>query len=89
MNIKIDKSLEKDTQRIRSKKLLKALWETITLIEKANSIQEIPHVKKIEGYKNYYRIRLGDYRLGLEKISPSEIKLIRLLHRKEIYRFFP
>jgi len=89
MNIKIDKSFEKDTERIKGKKVLQALAETISQIEKATTIQEIQHVKKIEGYKNYYRIRLGDYRIGVEKVSTIEIKMIRLLHRKEIYRYFP
>jgi len=89
MKIKIDKTFSKDIEKIRSKKFLKLLIEKIVAVEIASSIQEISDVKKIEGYKNYYRIRLGDYRIGIEKISAMEIKFIRILHRKEIYRYFP
>jgi mRNA interferase RelE/StbE len=58
-------------------------------MEDAKSINEMPHSKKIECYSVFYRIRIGDYRLGLEKISANELALIRFLHRKEIYRYFP
>jgi mRNA-degrading endonuclease RelE of RelBE toxin-antitoxin system len=48
----------------------------------------IHNIKKIEGYDNYYRLRVGDYRLGL-KLSGNTIELIRFLHRRDIYRRFP
>ncbi len=38
--------------------------------------------------KNYFRIRIGDYRVGI-KITGNEILFVRILHRKEIYKFFP
>jgi mRNA interferase RelE/StbE len=47
------------------------------------------YTKKIEGYETYYRIRIGDYRLGMEAISGREVVLLRFLHRKDIYRYFP
>jgi mRNA-degrading endonuclease RelE of RelBE toxin-antitoxin system len=36
-----------------------------------------------------YRIRLGDFRIGLEHVADNEIILIRFLHRKEIYKRWP
>jgi mRNA interferase RelE/StbE len=36
----------------------------------------------------YYRIRLGDYRVGL-KIENNTVCFVRFLHRKDIYRYFP
>jgi len=44
--------------------------------------------KKIEGYEAYYRLRIGDYRLGI-KLAGNTLELIRFLHRKDIYRRFP
>ncbi|MGH2412635.1 MAG: type II toxin-antitoxin system RelE family toxin, partial [Microcystaceae cyanobacterium] len=35
-----------------------------------------------------YRIRLGDYRIGLF-IEGKTVTFARVLHRKEIYRYFP
>ena len=54
----------------------------------SSSIDSIPNIKKLQGYENYYRIRFGDYRLGISYIN-NEITLMRVIHRKEIYRFFP
>ncbi len=36
----------------------------------------------------YYRIRVGDYRIGVEVVG-DEILFVRILHRKDIYRYFP
>ncbi len=40
------------------------------------------------GYKDFYKIRFGDYRIGLLK-SGKAIELRRVLNKKEIYKFFP
>lgn len=46
--------------------------------------------QKLVGHQNYYKIRVGDYRIGLH-INSSEqlIEFRRVLHRREIYRRFP
>ncbi|WP_218651862.1 type II toxin-antitoxin system RelE/ParE family toxin [Nostoc sp. C052] len=52
------------------------------------TFEEITNLKKLQGYENAYRIRVGDYRIGL--IFDGEIVLFqRVLHRKDIYRYFP
>ena len=89
MKVKIEKSFDRDVSKVRDKKILQTLYDFIPAIEGAKSIQEIRHIKKIEGYGSFYRIKLGDYRLGIEKISSHEILLSRFLHRKDIYRYFP
>ena len=61
----------------------------ISTIKNVDTIREIPHVKKIEGYESFYRIQIGDYRLGMEAFSNREVVLLRFLHRKDIYRYFP
>ena len=46
--------------------------------------------EKLSGYADYYRVRVGDYRVGYRLGSEKrEIKFLRTLHRKEIYRYFP
>ena len=88
MKLKIDKSFVKDTKRINQKKVLTKLSALIRSIQEAETLSEIQHLKKIQGFESYYRIRLGDYRIGLEKEDDTLI-LIRFLHRKDIYKFFP
>jgi len=89
VKFKIEKSFDRDVDRIHDKKVLKKLSALISMIENAQTICEIPHIKKIEGYESYYRIKIGDYRLGLEASSIKEVTLMRILHRKDIYRYFP
>jgi mRNA interferase RelE/StbE len=89
VKFRIEKSFDRDIDRIQDKKLLRKLRAFISTIENADTIQDIPHVKKIEGYKSYYRIKIGDHRLGMEAISNKEVILLRFLHRKDIYRYFP
>jgi len=89
VKLRIDKSFDRDIDGIRDKKLLRKLQAFISIIENVDTIQEIPHVKKIGGYKSFYRIKIGDHRLGMEAISNKEVVLLRFLHRKDIYRYFP
>ena len=89
MKIRIEKSFAKDVNKIKDKKLLQNLSNIITELENFKSLREISHIKKIKGYKTFFRIRIGDYRLGLEELQGKGLYLIRFLHRKEIYRYFP
>jgi len=89
VKIRIEKSFDRDVDKIRDRKLLTKLRNLISMIEGAQSIHDIPHGKKIQGYESFYRIKIGDYRLGVEEVSIQEVILIRFLHRKDIYRYFP
>jgi mRNA interferase RelE/StbE len=55
---------------------------------KLNSLSEIGKCEKLRGYQNYYKARFGDYRVGL-KLEGETLVLERVLHRKDIYRYFP
>lgn len=45
---------------------------------------------KLKGYINNYKIRFGNYRVGITiKIDSKEIIFERVAHRKDIYRIFP
>jgi mRNA-degrading endonuclease RelE of RelBE toxin-antitoxin system len=66
-------------------KIKKIAFETIVEID---HFENIPHISKLEGYEHYYRIRVGEYRIGV-KIENHVVVFMRVLHRKEIYRYFP
>jgi mRNA interferase RelE/StbE len=57
-------------------------------LPQAETLSDVSHVKKIRGYRDYYRIRVGDYRIGLKE-EGDVIILMRVMHRKDIYRIFP
>ena len=57
-------------------------------IPNRQNITEINNLKKIKGHKNAYRIRVGDYRIGVF-IQQDTVTFSRVLHRKDVYRYFP
>ena len=89
MKFKVEKSFDKDLIKIKDKKLLQKIQNCLSQIEIAKNVHEIAGTKKIEGFSSFYRIKIGDYRLGLELITDTEIILMRFLHRREVYRYFP
>ena len=62
--------------------------EIIQEVDNADSVHELVNLKKLKADGNYYRIRSGAYRIGLI-IKDDIVHFVRLLHRKEIYRYFP
>jgi len=68
MKIFIDKSFVKDVDQVRDRKVLNKLSSLLKELENSKTLTELSHVKKIKGYDSFYRIRLGNYRLGLEEI---------------------
>jgi mRNA interferase RelE/StbE len=54
----------------------------------ATSITELGKVEKMQGYENFYKVIFGQYRLGLV-IENGVITVKTVMHRKEIYKFFP
>ena len=57
-------------------------------VESAENIKEIKSLKKLTGYKHYYRIRVGVYRIGV-KINGDLVVFVDIDHRSNIYRNFP
>lgn len=89
MILEYDKSFEKSLEKIKDNTILHRIENAILKAEKATTIENIPNSKKLTGYPRYYRIKIGDYRLGYEKINKETIRLIIIEHRKDIYRKFP
>lgn len=89
MKVEFDKSFEKSLNKIRNKSLYPRIERIILECEKANSITDLENVKKLTGFRIYYRIRIGEYRIGFESIDLNTIRFILISHRKDIYRSFP
>lgn len=89
MIVRIDKSFQKDANKIRDPKTKSALIEVLEFIQLAETLSEINNLKKLTGFKDLYRIRLGNYRIGFRFSETGELIFIRFLHRKEIYQKWP
>ncbi len=88
MNVLIDKSFAEDIKKIKDKNVLNQLAVIIEITSKADKIDSIKNIKKLKAANNFYRIRMGDYRIGLI-YNEQNLIFVRFLHRKDIYKKFP
>jgi mRNA interferase RelE/StbE len=88
LNIEFKASFAKDLRKVRDERLKERVREIIEQVEQAGSLQEITNMKKLKGETGYYRVRIGDHRLGLS-VEGDIVTFVRFLHRKDMYRYFP
>ena len=88
MNTAFRESFDSDLSAIRDAALLRRIKKAIEHVEAARTFQQIPNLKRLEASGKYYRIRVGDYRLGFV-FEQGAVTFVRCLDRKEIYRYFP
>ena len=89
MTVEFKKIFAKDlNKRSDDRKLLDKAKQIIEHVEQSDNISQISNLKKLKAHGNYYRIRSGDYRIGLI-IEDNTVTFVRLLHRSEIFRYFP
>jgi mRNA interferase RelE/StbE len=69
MEVKYETKFQKDLREITDQNLLKRLRSIIEECKNANGIHMIHNLKKLKGYKTFYRIRVGDYRIGIEIVE--------------------
>jgi mRNA interferase RelE/StbE len=82
------KSFTRDLKKIRDNNLLQQVRAAIEEVEAAPNLNMISNLKQLKGEREYFRIKIGNYRIGL-KLENDIFIFIRFLHRKDIYRYFP
>ena len=87
MKVEFRKSFEKDLGKIRDGDWLARIKSVIEEVENAESLVDISNIKKLKAQGNHYRIRVGNYRIGLA--DKKDVITVRVLHRQEMYRYFP
>lgn len=88
MKVKFESSFEKDLKSLKDAKLLNKLKSIILECKNSDSLTNIKNLKKLRGYDTFYRIRIGNYRVGIE-LEEDTLIFTRFLQRKDIYKFFP
>ena len=87
MNVEYSKDFEKSVKKL-SGKMLGSIRKVITEVKNAENIKEIIDCKKLVGYRNVYRIRIGDYRAFFTfhiKIVNDTVFFRYLVSRGEAY----
>ena len=71
----------------RAKKQLKRLSkiDQIVVAKKIRALNDVVPKKKLKGYKNIFRVRVGNIRIVYKKTF-REIYIVLIRHRKDVYR---
>ena len=88
MNVEHSPGLSRDLRQTRSVQLRRRIARKIEELEAVSNITEVTNVVRMMGWEHHYRIRIGDYRLGVS-VEGDVVTLLRFAHRSEIYRYFP
>lgn len=88
MEIIINKQFSKDLREIHPI-YQRRVAELIGEIRLANDIRSIRHIEPCEGATNAYRIRMGDFRIGVRIGNDNVVKFERIKKRGDFYNFFP
>ena len=89
MNVTYKKKFLKDLKALQSTDVYEKIC-TLVLeeIPNAEDLSTLANLSKLKGDDTAYRIRVGDYRIGFF-MEDNAIVMSRVLHRSEIYRYFP
>ena len=89
MEVQYRQAFLKDLKQLKSSTAYERIYEiAFTTLAAINTLEELSDIKAMKGYSDRYRIRIGDYRIGIE-VNGDVIEVMRVLHRREFYRYFP
>lgn len=88
MKIEFLKQFDKDAKNLAVQSVRDDVIKAIKNVEEATRKSEIKGLKKLTGFKNAYRIKIGDYRIGIF-IEANTVEFVLVVHRKDIYKVFP
>ena len=88
MKLIFEKRFEKDLKKIQDKRILEKVKSIIEKISLTDSLLELDeNVKRMRSNPNFWRIKIRDYRIGLEK-EKDKIIFVRILHRRIFINIF-
>lgn len=83
-----DKSIRK-----LPKAYIRRVFDFIAIIEEAHNAQDIIRIrdiKAIKGYRDFYRYRIGEYRIGIEIDTTNDTIIFHYVGtRGDFYKNFP
>ena len=88
MIVEFSRLFLKDLDKITQPQIKANISSIIDQITKALTLSEIHNIKKLKGHNQTYRIRSGDYRIGIN-VENNVVGFGRVAHRKDIYKIFP
>jgi mRNA interferase RelE/StbE len=89
VKVQYRKSFLRDLKKLKGQPVYDKIFELVfTTLPEAGKLRDVTGIKAMKGHSNRYRIRIGNYRVGIE-VHGDNIEVMRALHRREFYRYFP
>ncbi len=88
MEVEFTKHFIKSVSKVKQNSIKTKLKQVYISFENANHLQDIPNIKKMSGYTYFYRIRIGNYRLGFQYKNET-VTFLEFAHRSRVYKNFP
>jgi mRNA interferase RelE/StbE len=88
LNVLYRKKFLKELAALPSKYRIKIEHFVFTELVSVSSSSACAKMEKMKGYNDFYKVRFGNYRLGL-KFENNKLICERVLHRRDIYKYFP
>jgi mRNA interferase RelE/StbE len=88
MEINLSRPFQKEVRSLSAPVKIRVLAIIERVIE-AETLADIPNLKIMEGAHDYYRIRLGNYRIGIYRRADNVIEFQRVGTRGGFYNRFP
>lgn len=89
MEVRYRQAFLRDLKKLENQPIYDQIFTlAFTTLPAAANLREISNVKVMRGASHRYRIRIGNYRVGIES-QGNMVEMSRVLHRREFYRYFP
>jgi mRNA interferase RelE/StbE len=88
LNVEYRRKFLKDLASIPSKVRREIEEFAFTDLPRMNSVAESRKLERMKGYPTFYKVRFGSYRIGI-KLEDDVVVFETVLHRRDIYRYFP
>ena len=88
MQIEITHKFQKQLLKCPDNKIRLNVLKIIKEVQNTQKIADIKNIRKLSGFRHYYRSRTGSYRIGL-KFENNTVIFSAFDHRSDIYKYFP
>jgi len=79
---------KKQVDSCKDMRIRKKLLSIIEEVSAAETLSSVKNVKKLKGAHHSFRIKAGDYRVGI-LLDKNTIIFASFDHRSDIYKYFP
>lgn len=89
MKVQYRQAFLKDLKKLKNQPIYHEIFTLVfTTLPEAKTLQDVPGVKALAGAPKRYRLRLGQYLVGIA-VEGDTVEVMPVLHRRDFYRYFP